>query len=128
MTLEREILEELKKIRGAVTPKPMRSPPTGLWAEFMDFLRTAGVLGVAIGFIMGLYVNKVVSAFVADIIMPIPSAFIHEGDLKGAVVTIPVGRGVKLAVGDFAGVVIDFLIVAGVVFLVAKYGRKMVPK
>lgn len=31
----------------------------------------------------------------------------------------------NLAIGDFAGVVIDFLIVAGVVFLIAKYGQKL---
>jgi large conductance mechanosensitive channel len=41
---------------------------------------------------MGLYVGKVVSALVADIIMPIPCAFIPGGDWRGAVFTIPIGK------------------------------------
>ncbi|MBM3897539.1 MAG: MscL family protein [Thaumarchaeota archaeon] len=80
MTLEQEILEELKKIREAVSPKPKPPPPEGFWNEFMDFIGKAGVLGLAIGFIMGNYVSKVVSALVADIIMPIPRAFLPGGE------------------------------------------------
>jgi len=118
-------LEELRKIREAVTPKPAPPPPKGLWAEFKDFLGKAGVLGLAVGFIMGLYIGKVVSALVTDIIMPIPGAFVPGGDWRKAVVSIPVGNGMNFAVGDFVGVIVDFLIVAAVVFLIAKYARKM---
>jgi len=125
MTIEQEILEELKKIRDAVSPKPSPPPPKGLWAEFIDFVGKSGVLGLAIGFIMGLYINKVVSALVSDIIMPIPGAFVPGGDWRKATVSIPVGQGMNFAVGDFAGVVIDFLIVAVVIFLIAKYARRI---
>ena len=125
MTIEQEILEELKKIRDAVSPKPSPPPPKGLWAEFIDFIGKSGVLGLAIGFIMGLYINKVVSALVSDIIMPIPGAFVPGGDWRKATVSIPVGQGMNFAVGDFAGVVIDFLIVAVVIFLIAKYARRI---
>jgi len=125
MTLEQEMLEELKKIREAVTPKPQPPPPKGIWAEFVDFLSKSGVLGLAIGFIMGLYVSKVVSALVADIIMPIPGAFIPGGDWRKAVVTLPVGQGMSFALGDFVGVIIDFAIVSLVVFLMAKYAKRM---
>lgn len=118
-------MEELRKIREAVTPKPAPPPPRGLWAEFRDFLGKAGVLGLAVGFIMGLYIGKVVSALVTDIIMPIPGAFVPGGDWRKAVVSIPVGNGMNFAVGDFVGVIVDFLIVAAVVFLIAKYARKM---
>lgn len=128
MVLEQEILEELKKIREAVTPKPAPPPPKGLWAEFKDFISKAGVLGLAIGFIMGLYISKVVSALVGDIIMPIPAAFIPGGDWRKAVISIPVGNGINFAIGDFVGVLIDFIIVAGVVFFIAKYGQKIVLK
>ena len=123
MTLEQEILSELKKIRESVEPKPVPPPPKGLWAEFIDFIGKTGVLGLAIGFIMGLYIGKVVSALVADIIMPIPGAFIPGGEWRKAVISIPIGYGLNFAVGDFAGVVIDFLIVSVVVFLIVKYGR-----
>jgi len=125
MTIEQEILDELKKIRDAVSPKPSPPPPKGLWAEFIDFVGKSGVLGLVIGFIMGLYINKVVSALVSDIIMPIPGAFVPGGDWRKATVSIPVGQGMNFAVGDFAGVVIDFLIVAVVIFLIAKYARRI---
>jgi large conductance mechanosensitive channel len=74
---------------------------------------------------MGLYVSKVVSALVADIIMPIPGAFIPGGDWRKAVVTLPVGQGMSFALGDFVGVIIDFAIVSLVVFLMAKYAKRM---
>jgi len=128
MSLEEQILEELKKIREAVTPKPAPPPPPepkGLWAEFLDFIGKSGVLGLAIGFIMGLYINKVVSALVGDIIMPIPGALIPGGDWRKAVVTVPIGNGMNFAIGDFVGVIVDFLIVAAVIFLIARYSRKM---
>lgn len=127
MVLEQEILEELKKIREAVTPKPATPPPPpkGLWAEFMDFIGKAGVIGLAIGFVMGSYIGKVASALVADIIMPIPGAFIGGGDWRKAVIRISIGQGMNFGIGDFVGVVVDFIIVAGVVFLLAKYGRKL---
>lgn len=123
--MEKEILEELRKIREALTPKPPPPRPEGLWAEFMYFISRSGVLGLAIGFIMGLYVNKVVSALVSDIIMPIPGAFVPGGDWRSALISLPIGHGMNFAIGDFVGVMIDFLIVAAVIFLIAKYGQKM---
>jgi large conductance mechanosensitive channel len=125
MSMDEQILEELKKIRAAVEPKPAPPPPKGLWAEFMDFIGKAGVLGLAVGFIMGTYIGRVVSALVQDLIMPIPGAMIPGGDWRKAIVSIPVGAGMNFAIGDFVGVIIDFLIVAGVVFLIAKYAGKM---
>jgi large conductance mechanosensitive channel len=123
---DQEILEELRKIREAVTPKPAPPPPKGIRAEFMDFIGKAGVLGLAVGFIMGTYIGKVVSALVQDIIMPVPGALIPGGNWKNAVITIPIGEGMNFAIGDFVSVMIDFLIVAIVVFLIARYaGRAM---
>ncbi len=126
MTLENEILEELKKIREAVTakPAPTPQPPKGLWAEFKDFISKAGVLGLAVGFIMGTIIGKVVSALVADIIMPIPGAFMPNGDWQKAVFTIPVGNGMNFGIGDFVNVIVDFAIISFVIFMIAKFGRK----
>jgi large conductance mechanosensitive channel len=126
MGLENDILEELKKIREAVTPKaaPPAPEPKGLIAEFKDFIGKAGVLGLAIGFIMGTAIGKVVTALVQDLIMPVPGAFIPGGDWRKGVITIPVGNGMSFGIGDFVGVIIDFLIIAMVIFLIAKFGRK----
>ena len=126
MSLENQMLEELRKIREAVTPKPAPpAPPRGLWAEFKDFIGKAGVIGLAVGFIMGTYIGKVVSALVQDIIMPVPGALIPGGDWRKAVVSIPVGNGMNFAVGDFVGVIVDFLMVAAVIFMIAKYAGKI---
>lgn len=125
MVLDQEILDELKKITQLMTPKPQSLPPKGIWKEFVDFIGKAGVLGLAVGFIMGTYIGRIVSALVQDIIMPIPGAFIAGGDWRKAVLTLPVGAGMNFALGDFVGVIIDFLIVAAVVFVIAKYARKI---
>ena len=90
----------------------------------MEFIGKAGVIGLAVGFIMGTYIGKVVSALVQDIIMPIPGALISGGDWRKAVFAVPIGQGMNFAVGDFVGVIIDFLIVAVVVFFIAKYAGK----
>lgn len=130
MSLENEILEELRKIREAVTPKPAppEPKPKGMIAEFMDFIGKAGVIGLAVGFIMGTYIGRVVSALVQDIIMPIPGALIPGGDWRKAVVSLPIGEGMNFAIGDFVGVIVDFLIVAVVVFFIAKYAGKAMEK
>jgi large conductance mechanosensitive channel len=130
MNNDQEILEELKKIREAVTPKPPSPPekPKGIWAEFLDFIGKAGVLGLAVGFIMGTYIGSVVTALVQDIIMPVPGALIPGGDWRKAVVTLPIGAGMNFAIGDFVGVIINFIIVAVVVFFIAKYAGKAMEK
>jgi large conductance mechanosensitive channel len=126
MVLENDILEELKKIREAITPKtvPPVPEPKGLIAEFKDFIGKAGVLGLAIGFIMGTVIGRVVTALVQDLIMPIPGAFIQGGDWRKAIVTIPIGNGMSFGIGDFVGVIIDFAIISMVIFVIAKFGRK----
>jgi large conductance mechanosensitive channel len=126
MTREDEILDELKKIRQLLEPKSTApSPvPEGIWQEFIDFIGKAGVLGLAVGFIMGTYIGKVVQALVNDIIMPIPGALISGGDWRNAILTLPVGNGISFAIGDFIGVVVDFIIIAFVVFIMVKYAKR----
>jgi len=85
--------------------------------EFKDFLVKQGVLGLAIAVVIGGAVSKLVTAIVADLIMPIVGAVTPSGNWRAAVVHI---GNVKLAVGDFGGVLLDFLIVALVVFLMVK--------
>ena len=126
MALENDILEELKKIREAVTPKPTppESKPSGMIAEFKEFIGKAGVIGLAIGFIFGAAIGKVVTALVGDLIMPIPGALVPEGDWRQAVFSVPIGSGMNFKIGDFIGAIIDFLIIALVIFLIAKYAKK----
>jgi large conductance mechanosensitive channel len=85
--------------------------------QFMDFLNKYGVIGLAIAFVMGAAVTKLVSALVADLIMPIIGALIPGGDWRTATLTI---GSIKFMVGDFIGALIDFIIIALVIFLIVK--------
>jgi hypothetical protein len=68
-----EILEELRKIRSALEPKPAPPPPArkGLWAEFMDFLSKYKVMCLAVAFILDVYLGTLVQVLVSDLIVPI---------------------------------------------------------
>lgn len=81
---------------------------------FIDFIRKQGVVGLAVGFILGGAVSKVVSALVTDIINPIIGIFLGKaGNLAAASITI---GSVSILLGHFISVLIDFLVVALVVY------------
>ncbi len=125
MSTDREMLDELKKIREAVTPKPAPPPPPpakGLWNEFKDFLKSYKVLGLAIAFIMGVYLGGLVQSLVADLLLPaIGLAIPGLGDLK--TLTSTVGTQI-FGIGNFLVALITFIIVAFVIFLVVKIAKK----
>ena len=85
--------------------------------EFNDFLTKYGVIGLAVAFVMGAAITKLVTALVTDLIMPIIGALIPGGDWRAA--TLNVGS-VKFMVGDFVGALIDFIIIAVVIFMIVK--------
>ncbi len=85
--------------------------------EFNEFLTKYGVIGLAVAFVMGTAVTKLVTALVNDLIMPIIGALIPGGEWKSA--TLNIGS-IKFLIGDFAGALIDFLIIALVIFLIVK--------
>jgi len=85
---------------------------------FINFIREQGVMGLAIGFILGGAVSKVVASFVADIINPILGIALGTiGALDTAVFKI---GPVEILWGSFAATLIDFVIIALVIF----YGFK----
>jgi large conductance mechanosensitive channel len=117
-----EILEELKRIRTALEPKPAPPPPKGLWKEFMDFISKYKVMGLAVAFIMGVYLGGLVNALVKDLILPtIGLAIPGLGDLATYQITI---AQQVFAVGDFLAALITFIIVAFVIFLIVKVTKK----
>ncbi len=93
----------------------------GLVAEFMDFLMKYQVIGLAVAFIIGAAATAMVTALVADIIMPIIAVIIPGGDWRSSVLQL---GPVKLAVGDFVGAIINFIIIALVVFIIVKFMMK----
>lgn len=81
---------------------------------FVQFIRKQGVVGLAVGFILGGAVSKLVSALVTDIINPLLGLLLAKaGNLQDA--TFSVGSAV-LKWGDLASVAIDFVVIAAVVY------------
>jgi len=93
----------------------------GMVGEFMEFLMKYQVIGLAVAFIIGAAATKMVTAAVNDIIMPIIAVLIPGGDWKKTELVL---GPVKFLVGDFAGAIIDFVIIALVVFLIVKFMMK----
>ena len=122
MDNENEILEELKKIRAAVEKPPTPEPPKGLWKEFKDFLSSYKVLGLAVAFVLGLYLGALVKALVADFIMPLLGLAI-PGLSNLATYAVAVSKQ-SFGVGDFLIALITFIFVALVVFLIVKVAKR----
>jgi large conductance mechanosensitive channel len=122
MDKEDQMLEELKKIRAAVEKPPTPSPPHGLWNEFKDFLSKYRILGLAVAFVLGLYLGALVQALVKDFIMPlIGLAIPGMSDLATYAVTV---LNQVFGIGEFLVALITFIIVALVVFIVVKVAKK----
>ena len=118
------MLEELRKIRALLEPKPAPAAPAlkGLWAEFKDFISKYKVMGLAVAFILGLYLGGLVQSLVKDLLLPaIGLAIPGLADL--ATYTVPVMSQV-FGVGSFLVALITFVIVAFVIFLLVKVSKK----
>jgi large conductance mechanosensitive channel len=90
--------------------------------EFKDFVMRGNVLDLAVAVIIGGAFGKIVASLVNDVIMPI------IGILMGGVSFISLEATVGSAVvkyGVFIQTVVDFLLVAFVVFLIVKAANKM---
>ena len=122
---DNQIVEELVKIRELLEPKPEppkeEEKPAGLWEEFIDFINKYGVIGLAIGFIIGSASKDLVNALVADILMPIILFFVPGGTWREATLTI---GPVVLALGHFTGALLDYLIIALIVFFLMRQIKK----
>lgn len=86
-----------------------------------EFLKKYQVLGLAVAFVIGVASTKLVNALVTDILMPVVGAVIPGGDWRAAVLKL---GPVKFLIGDFIGALIDFVIIAAVVFIVIKFMMK----
>ncbi|MBU0758528.1 MAG: MscL family protein [Nanoarchaeota archaeon] len=85
--------------------------------EFMEFLQEYKVYGLAIAFIIGAAASALVKSLVDNIIMPIITPMIPGGAWREA--TLVLGP-VYLKWGAFLGELINFVVVAFVVFMMAK--------
>ena len=88
-----------------------------MMSEFMEFLKEYKVIALAVAFIMGAASTTLVKSLVDNIIMPVITPFIPGGGWKTA--TLSIGP-IVLGWGAFLGELINFLILAFVVFMIAK--------
>lgn len=102
--------------------------------EFRGFLTRSNALALAIGVIIGAAVSNVVSALVSDILMPIISLGLPAGSWREAryvlnTTTDAAGKTTENAIlyGHFLGVLIDFVIIAFVIFVITRTVVKMPP-
>ncbi|NLB75366.1 MAG: large conductance mechanosensitive channel protein MscL [Crenarchaeota archaeon] len=116
------MLAELKKIREAVEKAPPAAPPKGLWNEFKDFLSKYKILGLAVAFVLGLYLGALVQSLVKNFVMPLIGLAI-PGMTDLATFQVVVMEQV-FGIGDFLAALITFLIVAFIVFLVVKVAKR----
>lgn len=86
--------------------------------NFLNFIREQGVVGLAVGFILGGAVSKVVNSLVQDIINPIVG--IGLGLAKGLSDASFGIAGAQIKFGSFISVLIDFVIIAAVVYFGVK--------
>lgn len=136
-----EILEELRQIRKLLEPKPAPAAPPpkkGLWNEFIDFISKYKVLGLAVAFIMGVYVGQVIQSLVKDLLMPLIGLAIPGlGNLSTFKIAVPptalnaegnpidsTWTGQLFGIGNFIVAIITFVIVAFVIFLIVKVTKK----
>lgn len=85
---------------------------------FLEFIREQGVVGLAVGFILGGAVSKVVSSLVEDVINPLLGIILGAaGNLSDA--SLSVGSA-TLMWGKFVTGMIDFVVIAAVVYFGVK--------
>jgi large conductance mechanosensitive channel len=128
-----------------MTMRPSRGAATGFARDFKDFVVKGNIFDLAVGVIIGGAFGKIVTAFVENIIMPIVSVLIPGGTWRDAKITLgTITKSVpdpkdatkmiqstvenNILIGQFLGGLLDFVIIAFVIFLMiralAKVKRK----
>lgn len=92
--------------------------------EFKQFIMRGNVIDLAVGIIIGIAFGKIVSSFVADVIMPPIGILLGGVDFSNLAITLKEGaEGVEpvlLKYGVFINTVIDFIIIGFVIFIIVK--------
>jgi large conductance mechanosensitive channel len=100
--------------------------------EFKSFAMRGNVVDLAVGVIIGGAFGKIVSSLVNDVLMPPIGAILGGVDFSDIALTIKQATAeapaVTMKIGVFVNVVIDFLIVAFVIFMVVKAMNAMMKK
>jgi large conductance mechanosensitive channel len=93
--------------------------------EFKAFIMKGNVMDLAVAVIIGGAFGKIISSLVSDIIMPLIGLILGGLDFSGLALTV---GNAKVTYGNFISSVIDFLIIALVIFLMIKALDKLMKK
>lgn len=98
---------------------------------FVEFLTKTNALALAIGVIIGGAVGKVVSSLVGDVLMPLLSLAMPAGDWRETKIALSHAADGSvdkaIGIGALSGAVVDFVIIAAVVYLVTTSLMKPAP-
>ena len=93
--------------------------------EFKEFIAQGNVMNLAVGIIIGGAFTSIVDSLVGDMIMPIVGAIMGGVDFAGLAITIGEGEhAANIGYGAFIQAIIDFLLIALVVFWIVKAYNK----
>lgn len=120
--------EEAKKADVKTDPKDFAKASLGKLkggsSDFMKFIREQNVVGLAVGLILGTAASGLVNSLINNVIMPPLGFLLGSADgIRGLTLdmgTTPAGEHAVLAYGAFINDLINFLVLALVVYLVVK--------
>lgn len=94
--------------------------------EFKEFINQGNVMDLAVAVVMGAAFTAIVNSVVSDLITPLISSLLGGIDFADMKLVIPLGAGESaIAYGNFLNAVIQFLIIAFVIFLMVKGLNKL---
>jgi large conductance mechanosensitive channel len=96
----------------------------GMMTEFKDFAMRGNVVDMAVGIVIGGAFGKIVSSFVANVLMPPIGLLLGGVDFSDLALTLKEAAAgaepVLMSYGLFVQTVVDFIIIAFAIFLVVK--------
>ena len=99
--------------------------PRNLGKEFREFLLKTNMFAMAMGVVIGAAVGKVVEAIVGDVVMPFVGVITPAGNWRSITVSF---LRFNFTIGHLLGALLDFAIIATVVFLITKaFVKNQVP-
>jgi large conductance mechanosensitive channel len=114
------------------TKKTLRGKTMSMASEFKDFAMKGNVVDMAVGIVIGGAFGKIVSSFVADVLMPPIGIMLGNVDFSDLAITLQAasdgGEAVLLKYGVFIQTVVDFIIIAFAIFMVVKAMNSMKKK
>lgn len=96
----------------------------GLIGEFREFISRGNVVDMAVGIIVGSAFTAIVNSLVGDIVTPFIAWIIGDTDFSSMALTLVAAQGenpgIAINYGSFIQQIVNFLIIAAVVFLMVK--------